>query len=172
MGAQGAQGPTGAVGATGPAGPGALLVYDSTGQVVGSYVYNSFEVNVSAPAQEFVFIKSFATEFEIPFTQTQLGQDSILAYTSTDCSGTPYDLFNYGPGPARSVLTYALVGNTTAYVLGTTAVPLNFQSFVSIGPGIANGQCEPNSSTGSYLIPIVATYDLSTLNLVPPFSVK
>jgi hypothetical protein len=71
-------------------------------------------------------------------------------------------------------MTIAGVGGTTAYVVGTPYSIFAAQSQIALTPGGANGTCYSRSAapvTG-YYYPVVATYDLATLNLVPPFSVQ
>ncbi len=176
----GPRGPTGAQGATGPAGPGAPLVKDSTGQVVGTYMSLTVVPGSDYVSYDFVFIRTFNMPFAIPFSTSQLGASpgnsvpfiSILYYASADCSGAPYFNFN-GDATLPTAVTVAGVGGTTAYVVGTQYSTFTAQSQNNLTPGGA-GTCYSRSVpiTGNYFYPVVATYDLSTLNLVPPFSVQ
>ena len=167
---------------TGPASSagGPPTVQDSTGKVIGPYVYFC-PVIATACGADYVLVRAFGTPFVIGFTANQLGAtpagsgySALLYFTSANCSGTPYlssgNNFAYG----MPVMRVALVGNSTAYLLGTTPMSINaVASFSSISPGAPNGPCTPtNNSAPPPVVPVVATYDLSTLNLAPPFSVN
>jgi hypothetical protein len=161
-------------GATGPAGPGAVLVKDSNGIIVGSYMLANPAPGQGQPPTDYVFITAFSTPFAITFTNSQLGAPAqsytnVLWFTSSDCSGTPYYFF--GGATQVTAVPIAGVGGTIAYVLGTPGSSLTANSSLTLIPGSANGACQVTSNS-NYYFPVVATYNLSTLGLVPPFSVQ
>jgi hypothetical protein len=154
-----------------------MLVKDSAGQLVGSYLslYNA----LSTQPADAVFIRAFSTSFAIPFTTSQLGggqvlEDSFAAlyYASSDCSGTAYfSKPNPQDGNPFSVVPQAGVGGTIAYVMGQPPSGMTLNYYVALTPGSANGPCTTGALT-AFFNPVIASYDLSTLNLVPPFSVQ
>jgi hypothetical protein len=158
----GPRGPAGPQGAQGPTGPGALMVKDSTGQVVGSYLPVGTVVQPSL--YESVFIRTSTLSFAVSFSSSQLGlpNNTTLFYTSSNCTGTAY----LPSPPTIGVLPSAVVINTTAYIAGSTAS--NFAPGSYWNPA---GGCMGPGGAG-YFVPVVATFNLSTLNLVPPFSVQ
>lgn len=159
-------------------GTGAPTVKDSAGQIVGAYMWVS-----EAPAEgylyqaDFVFIRAFSAPFAIAFTANQLGASptgvptflNMLWYATPDCSGTPY--FNFQNQVARTVVPIAGVGGTIAYVAGTAYSTITAHSQSALNPGGPNGVCTLITQPSNYF-PVIATFDLSTLSLVPPFSVQ
>jgi hypothetical protein len=186
MGATGAVGPTGPQGVQGPAGPGAMLVKDSTGKVVGSYFPSPYDplyptintTSASSSPHEFVFVRSATGSFAIRFSAAQLGAaiDYNVSFLSTDCSGQAYLVPQPVAGgftPVMPVLTFAAVLNTTAYIAGTTLTPSQFVAYSYLHFNGTSIVCSLYAgSLTSLFVPVVATFDLSTLNLVPPFSVQ
>lgn len=151
----------------------APLVRDSTGQVVGPYMLANAAPGQGQPPADYVFISAFSRHFAIAFTASQLGAPAqtytnVLWFTSSDCSGTPYYFF--GGATQVTALSIAGVGGTIAYVLGTPGSSLTAYSYMMLNPGEANGDCNVTNNA-NYYFPVVATYDLSALKLVPPFSV-
>jgi hypothetical protein len=155
-------------------GTGAPTVKDSTGQVVGAYMFVE-EYLDGGSQSDYVFIRAFSRPFAIGFSTLQLGAIpgftlmNALWYASTDCSGTPY--FNFYGASASTQVPLAGVGGTTAYVMGRTISTFTAQSKIVLTPGSANGACTAVSATDNFF-PVIATYDLSILSLVPPFSVQ
>jgi hypothetical protein len=100
--------------------------------------------------------------FDNPFASPE-GNSATALYATTDCSGAAYkwsDIFHSG----------SVVG-TTLYYAQEPIAPITVQSqrlFDEAHP--AGGAC---NAGGSFSIPAgtMATFDLSTLNLTPPFHV-
>lgn len=162
-GATGAQGPAGAqgpTGATGPAGPGALLVQDSNGQVIGSFLPMSSPLLPPSDTGTSVFIKESSYSFAIDFTQSTLGSQWNLWFASVDCTGAPYiEIFT------NPVISFAILSDTTVYVGGTITQQVTIQSQLPV-----SNACNPIASQVYSVVPVVATFDMSILNFAPPFS--
>lgn len=186
MGAAGTTGPTGPQGVQGPAGPGAMLVKDTMGKVVGSYFLAPYDplyptlntTTASSSPHEFAFIRSATGSFAIRFSTAQLGAgiDYNVSFLSTDCSGQAYLVpqpIAAGFTPVMPALTFAAVLNTTAYIAGTTLTPYQFVAYSYLHFNGTSTVCTlyAGSLTSSF-VPVVATFDLSTLSLVPPYSVQ
>jgi hypothetical protein len=153
------------------------LVRDSAGQLVGTYLLADESVNGGVFPSDHVFVKAFSTPFAVAFTTSLLGSYSnggtflnTLYFASSDCSGTPY--FSLDNLPTLTAVTFAGVGGTVAYVMGGPLTNFTPQSQIELKPGSANGACVLTGSGYDNFFPVIATYDLSTLNLVPPFSVQ
>jgi hypothetical protein len=165
----GPQGPVGPQGPQGPTGTGALVVKDSTGKLVGSYLPNA---TVASPSQnESVFIRTPTVSFAVSFDTSQLGLPnySSLFFVSADCTGTPYI---FTPGPAYygpTAITNAVVVNTTVYILGSPRSSLTLNS--SQSPSGGSLVCSLGVHTDNFT-PVVSSFDISTLGFVPPFSVQ
>jgi hypothetical protein len=182
----GPQGPVGPTGATGPAGPGAMLVKDSTGKVAGSYFIapydpfaqpNGFTVPGSTP-DEFVFIRTASQSFAVRVTAAQLGAqvDYNVSFTSTDCTGQAYlspQAYLVGSLKVPPMLSFAAVLNTTAYIAGSMLTSGSTAAYSYLSFNDTSTVCTLYQGAGltGQLVPVVGTFDLSTLSLVPPFSV-
>jgi hypothetical protein len=185
-GATGSTGATGPQGPQGPSGPGAMLVKDSAGKVVGSYFFapydplyptNNTSQGSSSP-HEFAFIRSTGGSFAVRFSASQLGSliDYNVSFLSTDCSGQAYLVPQPVAGgftPVMPVLTYAAVLNATAYIAGTAVTPSGLVAYSYLHFDGTSTVCSLYAgSLTSLFVPVVATFDLSTLGLTPPFSVQ
>jgi hypothetical protein len=185
-GSSGPAGSQGQQGLQGPAGPGAMLVKDSTGKVVGSYFLapydpfaqpNGFTQPGSTP-DEFVFIRTGNQSFAVRVTGSQLGAqvDYKVSFAQTNCAGAAFlspQAYPVGSLTVLPLLSYAAVLNTTAYIGGATisnnATVVSFLSFN--GTFMICSIYQGGGITGPF-VPVTATFDLSTLGLVPPFSVQ
>jgi hypothetical protein len=89
----------------------------------------------------------------------------VLYYMSLDCTGTRYVLHFSGVMPT---IAYAIVVHSIACIAGTTQA----QSY----PGSASNASGTCSTSGIPMfgawLPVIATFDLSTLNFIPPYSVQ
>lgn len=174
-GVQGLQGIQGLQGSQGATGPGAMIVKDNTGKLVGSYLFatNPFVVANSAPDDN-VFVRTGTLSFALHLTASQLGQPSttVVYFTTASCTGTAYLTYSFAYAIAMPVVPYASVVGTTAYVGGTTSSNGTASSKLYFnGTQIICEQSVGGPFAGNY-VPVVATYDLATLNLVPPYSVQ
>ena len=79
---------------------------------------------------------------------------------------------NGGPARPRSPVDgFGIVGNTLSYVNPATSQTTTFNSDLFINPNGTNNGCQlanPQSLSCAQAL----TFDLSTLKLVPPFSLK
>jgi hypothetical protein len=142
------------------------LVRDSTGKIVGAYL----QVAEAGYSYDHVWIKAFSIPFAVAFTPSVLGANSAfrtLYFASSDCTGNPYL-----PSTADTALPLAGVGGMIAYVAGTATTIMTPPSYREIVPGGKRSKCYSSLAGALSLAPVVATYDLSDLNLVPPFSVQ
>jgi hypothetical protein len=186
LGPTGPAGPQGQQGLQGPAGPGGLLVKDSTGKVVGSYFIapydpfappNGFTLPGSTP-DEFVFIRTPNQAFAVRVTSLVLGAsvDYKVSFTSTDCTGPAFlspQAYPVGSLTVLPLLSYAVVLGTTAYVGGSTiSNGSTMVSYLSSSGGSTVCLIYAGSGLTGAFVPVVVTFDLSTLGLVPPFSVQ
>jgi hypothetical protein len=163
-----------------------MLVKDSTGKVVGTYLLapydpfappNGFTLPGSTP-DEFVFIRSANQAFAVRVTSSALGAsvDYKVSFASTDCTGPAFlspQAYPVGSLTVLPLLSFAAVLGTTAYVGGSTisngATIVSYLS--SNGTSTVCAIYQGGSTTGQFG-PVTATFDLSTLGLVPPFSVQ
>ena len=153
--------------------PGAkpIVVVDSNGQLVGPYVVVSNTVGaggIGSTYFEGVFIRTPTVSFTAPFSNNSLGSPSATVYfTSTDCSGAGYAQSNNSGAGAPSAMLFATIIATTAYVWnagGYTGISSNSQ--------LTNQGCNTYGVQSAGGVPVIATFDLSTLGFVPPFSVQ
>jgi hypothetical protein len=171
QGLQGPQGPQGQKGAAGPAGPsgaGGIEVIDSAGKVIGAYLPS---LNILNGLNGNVFIRTANVSFAVAF-QAVSGDSPVLSFTTTDCSGTAYfATFQSSAEPIQ----YARVAGTTAYIVGpfpsAQIITINSQSTPAVTPG---GCAFVDSSMAGATegIPIVATFNMASLNIVPPLAVR
>lgn len=153
-------------------------VRDSKGQVVGAYLLAVEAINGEVPyPSDHVLITAFSQPFAISFTTSMLGSYpadngtylNAIWFESSDCSGTPHLRV---PG-YLTALPIAGVGGTIAYLVSNRAFSITGHSYIELTPGSANSAClQGTSGHGLDYYPIKTTFDLSTLNLVPPFSVQ
>ena len=149
---------------------GAPVVVDSSGKIVGAYV--NYTPPGDTSSGDFVLIRTPVSRFLIPFSVTVLGQDvasnSTLLFASSNCSGTPmlYGSYWFTTAPLPIGLV-ARLDSTLAYIVSGSSSLQNPAS--SLDPA---GVCHPYSSTPQLLYTSVVTFDLSTLNLTPPFSLQ
>ena len=177
-GGQGSQGSQGVAGPQGPAGVtgGAVTVVDSNGTVIGPYLsYPALDPSTSSDG---VFIRTSAGSFALGFSKAgfaSIANNSPFAiaifFISTNCSGTPYfEITNWPTHPGAYPAGY--VNGSTAYFFdpGTSTVLLTSNSFLANASGGGGVTCfTVSNSVNGFL---GGTFDLSTLNLVPPFRVK
>jgi hypothetical protein len=140
-------------GPAGPAGPGALMVYDANDKVIGplfgprSVLLNPTGTGIVALSMVPAVVPGragFSGFATIP---------EMMMYTSSDCTGTAY----LNPGTA------AVSGDTLYYPqMPWQDITINSYAFGS--------QCMQISAAGSY--GEMASFNLSTLGLVPPFTVR
>jgi Collagen triple helix repeat (20 copies) len=191
-GPQGPAGPPGATGSTGPqglqgpSGPGAMLVKDSTGKVAGSYFLAPYDpfyqgkstTQASASPNEFAFIRTTSLSFAVRVSSAQLGGgiDYNVSFLSSDCSGQGYLVPQpaaVGFPPVMPLLAFGAVLGSTAYIGGTTVTPSALVAYSYLSFNGASTVCTQYAgSLTSLFVPVVATFDLSTLNLAPPFLVQ
>ncbi len=185
-GSQGPAGPQGATGPAGPAGPAAMQVKDSLGNVVGSYLSASYDpfyhenstTQAGSSPREFVFIRAFSRSFAVRFSSARLGAlvDYTVSFASYDCTGPALLIpqpIAIGFTPVMPILPYAAVLNSTAYIGGTVVLPLS-TAFSYLHFDGTSTVCTLYGGSGltSQWVHVVATFDLSTLNLNPPLSVQ
>ena len=177
-GVQGLQGIQGLQGSQGATGPGAMLVKDSAGKLVGSYLFaiNPFvDVSSYAATNDNVFVRTGTLSFALHLTASQLGQPgtTVVYFTTSSCTGTAYlTLSGFVHAIAMPVVSFASVVGTTAYIGGTTYSSGTASSRLYFnGTQIICEQSVGGTYSGTY-VPVVATYDLAALNLVPPYSVQ
>ena len=152
--------------------------FNSNGKVVGTYLNASLDPYAhNVYNVEHVVISASGLSFAVQFTASQLGSDSAIVYfVSSDCTGTAYiQVLNSRPGTTTvttPALLYTLDVGTFAYVGagGATATDMNFNSDLEIINSVSV-TCQTGSTSISNVVPVVATFDLSTLTFVPPFSV-
>jgi hypothetical protein len=133
---------------------------DANGQLVGYNVNGNYFARLIDGIWVSFPISSLG--FENPFASPE-GNSATALYTTTDCSGTAYkgsDIFHSG----------SVVG-TNLYYAQEPISSITVQSqrlFDDAHP--AGGAC---NAGGSFPIPAgpMGTFDLSTLNLTPPFHV-
>lgn len=178
-GSQGPQGVPGATGATGPAGTmgSAITVVDSNGTSIGPYV--SFPALPPSVLSDGVFIRTNSGNFVLSFSPTgfqsiaSAGRNAVFIYfASTDCSGTPYF-----PAASTTGASYPVgyVNGTTAYFYdpGTSATSLVMNSSLTNTNGTLTGvDCFTNYTQPLNSYYAGGSFDLSALNLVPPFRFK
>ena len=170
QGVAGVQGIQGLQGSQGATGPGAMIVKDSAGKLVGSFFSAANPFGGNLP-DEHVFVRTGALSFALHLTASQLGSPNttIVYFTALNCTGTAYmaPVVNFLP-----VVPFAGVVNTTAYIGGTTTASYSGPSRLYFnGTQVTCEQSQGGLFVGTY-VPVVATFDLSTLNLVPPYSVQ
>lgn len=160
--------------------PTPLMVYDSTGKVVGQYVYNG---NGSDSA---VYIRSNNLGFLVGYTNplsvdhnwiglqdrlfTWDGSQSFslnMYFKSPDCTGDVY--FQSPNGYMRNINTavFTTLDNTIAYIVGD-----KFE-YTRLFSSMSGSTCHTlvNDNVVGFVAKAIGTFDLSTLNLTPPFSV-
>ncbi len=171
QGPQGSTGATGAQGPVGPAGSGAILVEDSNGQVVGTYMQPTADpfstaANFSVTGKEYVYMKTSGGSFATQFSASTIGTVTEIQYSGFNCSGTAY-LSNLSGLPALTVMNYVAVStsSTVAYLPSGPLLTPTLNSYLS--GGTCNNYGESRSFSSYQLTPV---FDFSTLNLVPPFS--
>jgi len=165
-GAAGAQGPQGLMGFTGPqgaqgpigsTGPGAALVYDSNNTVVGTLLaQNQVLVNVNGHSAMLNFNANGFQEIDASNFQ--------FPHLTSDCSGPRYL-------DATSVPTSNyLVGGVLYYPSGpSTSLTINSVETFNSGDNVSlPGACFLTFPGQGVLSP-AATFNISTLALVPPF---
>jgi hypothetical protein len=188
---------TGATGVTGAAGispVGPLLVKDANGTVLGNYLY--YFPGASPPTGnygytgDYVFIRAQGLSFSIPFETVRLGTNTSLDaagpanggttvlnngvfFTGPDCTGTPYFRMGLTQPYPLAVNTAASVIGTVVYIIGGAPNQFNSQSnSEQIRPSYVVGSTCSNSNYPVNGWPLVGIFDLSTLNVTPPFSVQ
>ena len=166
-GSQGPQGIQGPKGDTGAIGPGALMVYDSTGKVVGSY-FAYVGASISAGYAD-VIVTSTGQSFSLRANANELfyqnTTDPVILFTSTDCTGDAYIPYQ-SDGFFDPFFPIASVVNKVAYI-GDLMSPTELRAVNSrIDDG--NQGCIYQSSN-FYSRPVSRTVDLSVFT--PPFSV-
>lgn len=176
QGPAGPQGLLGPQGPIGPAGPGAVFVKDATGTVVGSYMYVSPIVELSNQAGDFVLIRVNGNSFVIRFSANVLGDNNgsttalltTLDYTTSDCSGQAY--LPIGSSATKTIAPFAAVLGTTMYAGASTRIAYTLGSFRErANPSFCNQSLAGQSRIGHA---VMASFDLSAFNFIPPFSVE
>ena len=166
-GATGAQGPQGIMGFTGPqgaqgsVGPGAALVYDANNAVVGTLLAQD-QVLVSVNGHS-VLLNFNASAFQV----NDAGLIQFLHLTS-DCSGPRY--LDASPVPASTYLTGGVLYYPSAPPTSLTIASIEI--FYSGDNVSLPGTCFNAFQNGPFQDPasLVATFNISTLALVPPFA--
>jgi hypothetical protein len=178
QGAAGPQGPAGAKGATGPQGPpgvGGILVVDSNGSTVGRWTgQTSALMNINGS------LVNVLLDYQIPLVPPQSGfytqdvVDVVFWHLTADCSGPRYLPVSGGPYGTYQIFT---VNNQAAplYLFYPTAAPT--QMTVQASEQFASGQnpLQPGTctaTTAKVSLAPMAYFDVSTLGLVAPFSLK
>ena len=151
--------------------PAPLVVVDSTGKVVGSYLPVPSPLFLSSGVPDSVFIRtsnlSFAVSIASLYSYSTGNPTGYLYYTSSDCTGTAYQQVAY-PRTMPTV-AYAGVFGSTAEIVAPSTMPTD----VTVSSQLYfNSGCTTYGPGALTVVPVVATFDLSTLNLVPPFSVQ
>jgi len=150
-----------------------ITVEDSAGHVVGPYI--QFSNAVDPTTSEGVFLRTSTASFAIQFNSQGFESGGVLYYTTSDCTGTAY-ISTTASGSNTTLLNYAIVLNTTAYVVQwSEGTPISVASYAILNEGNGSSgslQCTPTSSSlVHYGAPVATTVDLSSLGFVPPFSV-
>lgn len=153
-----------------------LMVYDSTGKVVGSYFYGS-----KGQPENFVLIKTPSISFALTFDYRSLGNDGYLSsffrdtamYTTSNCTGTAYLYSNFGNAQLRTPVLHGVIGATASGFASPIVSIGNYEAeLIEVRSfGYFDGTSCNSTSGQQWAYPIIATFDLSTLNLTPPFSV-
>ena len=179
QGSQGLQGPKGDTGATGP---GALMVYDSTGKVVGRYFtmtpygqtagYNFVLID----AGSFTFAVSFFTNYGYEPPLFSWGDYSYFVdnygYTSNDCSGLGYLMpVSINSDPLMNFAEVRDRGSNQMATIGSKDRQLLFVNSIAVYQGLGQYRCETGvGAAGRYWVsPVLGSFDLSVFT--PPFSV-
>jgi hypothetical protein len=180
QGASGASGPQGPQGPTGPAGGPALQLYDAHGTIVGT-IYGP------GSGGGLVVAKINGERIIIPFgwgnpgspgPELGLGTTGYVAFTSSDCSGTPYIVNGWSmyPGASKpSALYQASGGGFVVYVPSTTTTQtFNSGSVYYGGPPYGSNSnvptCYLSQNNNVQGIPVDAAP--ISLNWSYPFSVQ
>ena len=99
------------------------------------------------------------------FVQTDL----FLEYTTSDCTGTQYT-FQRPNALSTSVNVSVSVQGNTLYYPDKAVQSLTINSYQVTNADGSVGTC--NAATFTDTVALVKTFDLSTLKLLPPFSLK
>ncbi len=160
-GATGATGPQGSGGPTGPAGPqgsGAVLLVDSTGQVVGPYDFGKAQVLLPWPAQIQPALAGFLSS-----SVAANGFDAFVGYalfTTGDCSGTAY---LYASDLDFTIPLY--VGSVDGKAL---LIPTGPPQSLTVSSEIQSGTC----NSAGYGSQSVVTATSFTPQVTPPFHIQ
>jgi hypothetical protein len=139
-----------------------VMVVDSKGAVVGQEV-SSIQV---AAVQNGALRKINGLWFVLQVNSTGFASTNLdLSYTTTDCSGTPYLRVDSG-----TLTAVAEVQNNTLYYPGAPPTETTVNSDFALNADGSGPGC--TLDTFSAPMATVSTFDLTTLKLVPPFSLK
>ena len=183
QGATGAAGPQGVAGAQGPMGPPggpALSLLDANGVVAGSLYGGG-----SAWGQGQFMARIGAERIIIPFgwmnadqtgPELDLGTLGMLAYESSDCTGTPYLSTDWGtfPGSTKPAVIVKSGAHYEIYIASQNApVSINVRSVLYPGPPGGSSsvppECYPEAPDVWTVYP---TAGVTSLNWTAPFSVQ
>ena len=126
-----------------------LMVYDSTGKVIGQYQNNNA-----------IFVIGLGSPFYLNWvTASQLGSGGVVYYTSTNCAGTAY------LPSVDWLIKFAEVIDMTGYIPSDTAQVVNIYSRRTASEGCLNDMAGPYSVRA-----VERVVDLSIFT--PPFSLR
>jgi hypothetical protein len=166
-GVPGPPGPKGATGATGPTG--GLTVVDSTGKVVGPYLYTQITEDAVAvqTSQGLRVFTLFPTSANATTLILGITAGSPLYYTSTNCIGTPY----LGAGNLP-VFPVGVSDGTNYWSVISTAITTTWGSFLYFSGGASSPfTCQTPGPGSGNAFPLGNPASLNTLGFTPPFSV-
>jgi hypothetical protein len=148
-----------------------VYVVDSKGDVVGSYYYTDITAGSATAAREINGLW-----FQLPVLTTGFGStSSSIAYSGENCTGNAY---MEAPTPGALVLDGVSFPGAAAIVDDILYYPSPGEpSTQVICSSFFAGSCENNSATPGSCPDVTdlrpaSRFDLSTLNLVPPFHLK
>jgi hypothetical protein len=137
-----------------------VMVVDSKGTVVGQ------EFPIINSGQDAALRKINGLWFALQVTTAGFAPTNLdFLYTTADCSGTPY-LF----GQSGTLTVPPEVQGSTLYYPASTGTVMTINSDHAVNADGSSPGCTVETFPHS-VVP-VSTFDLSTLKLVPPFSLK
>ncbi len=175
-GATGSSGLAGPSGPTGPAGIGARQVVDSLGQVVGTFMAG---IEFQYPPRDTGVLRQINGTLMLlavdstGFVPARLDEGDYFVYGNSTCSGTPIgiDVGNTITGNELNLSLFELtVWNGIVYYPAGPSEPITTGSENDITDPA--GWCGAFTGADGIVASPIGTFNLSTLGLVPPFSVQ